>query len=549
MKKDKNKTSNMLKKDYIILGIIVLFYSVLSFINLGSFKNPQTFYKLNKNEELTIELSKYENLHSIRLYNGRDAGKYEIKTSQDNIKYVNQVSFNDNSVFTWKEQLFFGQARYIKLKAVNSGYLGDISIYNDKNKLITINNTISSNKKNIGLDKLFDEKGSVPKTINYLNSMYFDEVYFARTAYEYSHGIKAYEWVHPPLGKVIQAIPIKLSNTFAPFYYRFMGNIAGIIMIIVMYLFCKSMFKSTKLSVLGALIMTFDTFHFAQTRMGTVDSFLVLFIMLSYFYMYKYINTDNIKHLLLSGLFFGLSLCIKWIGLISGIGLCVMFFIHIIRNKKISIKLLSKASLFFVIIPLILYFSIYILFPKNINMNMRSIFDVVENNKDMYNYHHDLEATHPFSSPWYSWPISYRPVWYYQGEADSLGYGSIVGIGNVVIWWFGIITFVYTLVMLFIKKNKESLIIVCGALSIWLPYIFIGRCMFLYHYFSVLPFMMLSIVYFFRDLNKKLNTDMVMYTYIVLFISFFIIYYPVISGIKTNSSYISHLKLLKSWEF
>ena len=39
----------LLKKDYIILSIIVFFYSVLSFINLGSLKNPQTFYKFSKN--------------------------------------------------------------------------------------------------------------------------------------------------------------------------------------------------------------------------------------------------------------------------------------------------------------------------------------------------------------------------------------------------------------------------------------------------------------------------------------------------------------------
>ncbi|MBQ2640064.1 MAG: glycosyltransferase family 39 protein [Bacilli bacterium] len=549
MKKDNNKTSNMLKKDYIILSIIVFFYSVLSFINLGSLKNPQTFYKFSKNEELIIELSGYEDLHSIKIYNGRKVGNYEILSSLDNKNYVNQTTFNNNSVFCWEEQLSFGQVKYIKVKALKSGYLGNISLYNTNNKLISINNIISSNKNNIGVDKLIDEKSSIPKKINYLNSTYFDEVYFARTAYEYSHGIKAYEWVHPPLGKVIQAIPIKLSNTFAPFYYRLMGNIAGIIMIIVMYLFCKSMFKSTKLSVLGALLMSFDTFHFAQTRMGTVDSFLVLFIMFSYFYMYKYINSDKIKHLLLSGLFFGLSLCIKWIGLISGLGLAIIFFIHIIKDKKINLKLLSKASILFIILPLILYFGIYLLFPNNQNMNIKSIPDIIENNKDMYNYHSKLKDTHPFSSKWYSWPISYKPVWYYQGENDTKSYGSITGIGNIVIWWFSIITFIYTCGMLFIKKNKEALIIVCGALSIWLPYIFIGRCMFLYHYFSILPFVMLSIVYFFKDINKRLNTSKFMYIYISLFISFFIIYYPVVSGIKINSNYISHLKLLKSWNF
>ena len=59
----------------------------------------------------------------------------------------------------------------------------------------------------------------------------------------------------------------------APFYWRLMGNIAGIIMIIVMYLFGKEMFKKRKYALIAALLMTFDTFHFAQTRMGTIDSF------------------------------------------------------------------------------------------------------------------------------------------------------------------------------------------------------------------------------------------------------------------------------------
>ena len=257
-----NKTSKMSKKDYIILGIIVLFYSVLSFINLGSFKNPQTFYKLSKNEELIIELINYENLHNIKIYNGRKTGKYKFSSSIDNNKYTNQATFNNNSAFRWEEQLSFGQAKYIKVKALEGGYLGNISLYNDKNKLININNIISSNKSNINLDRLIDEKSSVPKTINYLNSTYFDEVYFARSAYEYTHGLKVFEWTHPPLGKLIQAIPIKLFNTFSPFYYRLMGNIAGILLIIIMYLFAKNMFKSTKLSVLSALLMTFDTLHF-----------------------------------------------------------------------------------------------------------------------------------------------------------------------------------------------------------------------------------------------------------------------------------------------
>ena len=75
---------------------------------------------------------------------------------------------------------------------------------------------------------MIDERHTVPKQISHLNSTYFDEIYFARTAYEYANGLPAYEWVHPPLGKLLMAIPIKLGK-MAPFYYRFMGNVAGIL--------------------------------------------------------------------------------------------------------------------------------------------------------------------------------------------------------------------------------------------------------------------------------------------------------------------------------
>lgn len=44
----------------------------------------------------------------------------------------------------------------------------------------------------------------------YLNSTYFDEIYHARTAYEHLHGMSAYEWTHPPLGKVTMMLGIQI---------------------------------------------------------------------------------------------------------------------------------------------------------------------------------------------------------------------------------------------------------------------------------------------------------------------------------------------------
>ena len=29
----------------------------------------------------------------------------------------------------------------------------------------------------------------------------------------------------------------------------------------------------------------------------------------------------------------------------------------------------------------------------------------------------NLQASHPFSSNWYSWPIMYKPVWFYTSQS------------------------------------------------------------------------------------------------------------------------------------
>ena len=103
------------------------------------------------------------------------------------------------------------------------------------------------------------------------------------------------------------------------------------------------MFENRKYGILAALIMVFDNFHFAQTRLATVDSFLVLFIMLSYMFMYKYIrltDKDKIKTKLImlffSGIFMGCAIATKWTGCFAAIGLAIIFFAKLIKTNVIE---------------------------------------------------------------------------------------------------------------------------------------------------------------------------------------------------------------------
>jgi len=539
---EKNEKLNI--KDYITIFIILLIYGIISFINLGDYNSPQTFYSANLDESITFELEKYDVIDYIMLFNGYNNSKYQIYTSINNKDYTYINELDGNGAFAWDKRIISKKSKYVRISFKKDSTLGEVAFYNKDGNYLNIK-SIRDNKGKI-INKLNDEKDVIPKQISYMNSSYFDEIYFARTAYEYAHNIKTYEWTHPPLGKIIQMIPVVLTNHFSPFIYRLMGNIAGILMIFVMYLFGKIIFKYRKYAILSSLILCLDTFHFTQTRMGTVDSHLVLFILLSAYFMYRFIKEEKVGYLFLSGLMFALSISVKWTGFYGGLGLAIIYFIYMFRNKNFNAEYIVKGSVFFIVIPLIIYCFIYLLFPNNLlyTNNLKDI--KIEQNK-MYTYHSNLDDDHPFSSKWYTWPFSYKPVWYHQEIYNSKIKESISGIGNLVIWILCIFGFIYTFLKFILKKDKDSLFLIIMFLSLWLPYAFIGRVMFLYHYFPALLFIMLCLVNLLKDINKKCKY--IIPIFLIISLLFFIIYYPVISGIPTSSEYIDRLQLFNSWIF
>ena len=419
-------------KDYIALGIILIAYSVISFINLGSTINPNTFLRVEKTDNIIIELKNQEDIIKMKIFNGECNAKYQLYSSTDGKKYTYINDYVGTGALSWQEERIISKGKYIKILFLEKSSIGEIAFYNNNKEIIKIEDVIY-NKKHI--KSLNDEQNTIPNKISYMNSSYFDEIYFARTAYEYTQGMETYEWTHPPLGKLIQAIPIYINNYLSPFNYRLMGNISGILMIAVMYIFAKELFKKRKYAIFASLLMAFDTFHFAQTRMGTVDSHLILFILLASYFMVKYTKNNKTFYLLLSGIFFGLSVSVKWTGLYGGIALAIIFFTHLVKNKKINIKNFLKGTLFFVVIPLFIYSSLYLIFPNNKLNHTTNFENIINQQKDMYNYHSKLNATHYFSSKWYTWPISYKPVWYHQEILNNDTKETISGIGNIVICW------------------------------------------------------------------------------------------------------------------
>jgi dolichyl-phosphate-mannose--protein O-mannosyl transferase len=167
----------------------------------------------------------------------------------------------------------------------------------------------------------------------------------------------------------------------------------------------------------------------------------------------------------------------------------------------------------------------------------------------MYDYHANLDATHPFSSNWYEWPIMANPVWFYSGGTMNGLKMTISDFGNPAISWCGVLGFIYLIVDAIRKKNMNSVFLLVFILSTYVPYIFVGRLMFMYHFFITLPFIMLGIVSLIKWITEKVKNNRVYYGYIILIITLFIIFYPVISGKPTTNEYVESLRWLPRWYF
>ena len=223
-------------------------------------------------------------------------------------------------------------------------------------------------------------------------------------------------------------------------------------------------------------------------------------------------------------------------------------------NNFISIyinKTIIYCVLFFIIIPVIIYVLSYL--PYTFVLEPGHDFSIAyKNSINMYEYHKNLVATHPYQSSWWEWPIVSRPICYYlDNNTQTLTTSNITSMGNPAIWWTGIVAFIVALIIAIKKREKKIAPVLFVAIIFqYIPWILVPRIAFIYHYFSIVPFIILLIVYVIKNILEKYpEKKKHIYVYLGIVLLLFILFYPVISGMEVSSSYTKFLKWSKYWYF
>ncbi|MCR5793955.1 MAG: phospholipid carrier-dependent glycosyltransferase [Solobacterium sp.] len=591
------------KKDLQAMAVITAVYAVISLHLLGSPVFPSTTWQPSSGTEQTViftlpEETKFDAVYAISgegdnnaLEEGWQLGFHDIAIYGSNDLQIWEQTAVLEKTGIYHYSITYGNwdYRYIKLVSKNSldtvteiglrnlDHFVKIEVYKDdcRDSLYPAALMIDEQER-LSIDPVYYAQG------------YFDEVYHPRNAWEIANGQDMYATVHPLLGTNLMALSIKLFG-MSPLAWRLPGAIAGICMIPVMYLLCMTLFASTFASVCGSVLLAGDFMHITTSRIGTLEPFSVLFILIMFLYMARYCRLsfydapkgEQYRLLVLSGIFTGIAIAAKWTGCYTAAGLAVILFANWIARgieyykakkllehrellkpreleealhiEKTFIPALVESILVciisFIIVPILIYAFSYI--PDRVWKNDTwSFVNVWRQCVYMYKYHANLEATHPYQSTWIQWVLDLRPIWYYYGSSMQGTVHTIACFSNPLLTWAGIPAFFFIVYDVIRHRDRESWMILVGYVSALAPWaLLIGRCVFAYHFYPASVFLILAVVMMITKLARDAKTQAAVIVFLVIYVIVFVLFLPVTCGFGTTLDYIHHLEWLDGWYF
>ena len=358
----------MERKDILPLLLLTAVYAFTAFFRLGDFAVPQNPVKLQQGESVEFSYDEPVTVDTLSFYTSLGTGSYTLEWEDKNGDWQGvKLDQPYNALFKWrvlnlsqvdregltinaenknldKDPVGVIRTSRFRLTAASAPreeglWLSELAFWCGNYITTDESGKTESSPHPVRVPDhvdengapLFDEAGLWSAKATYMNSSYFDEIYHPRTALEHLNNIYPYEVSPPPLGKLILSLGIMVFG-MVPFGWRFMGTLFGVLMVPVLYVFLKNLFGKTPVALCGAALFTFDFMHLVQTRIATIDTYGVFFILVSYYFMYRWLSVPagkKLRHyilpLFLSGLTWGIGCASKWTVVYAGAGLALLW--------------------------------------------------------------------------------------------------------------------------------------------------------------------------------------------------------------------------------
>ena len=417
--------------------------------------------------------------------------------------------------------------------------------------------------------------------------IYFDEVYYANDAKQtLAHGIEQGFAVHPPVGKWVIAAGISAFG-YDSVGWRFGVAVAGTLTVLGAYLLGLRLFRRRGVAALGALLLTVDGLAFTMSRIAMLDMILTCFVVFGAWLLL--VDRDRLwaelpdepvgredplpqrprLYLWLAGLMFGLAFATKWSAVLA-IGAAGLFVLlsELAWRRRVTGGLFRgwlpgalRIGATLVLLPMIVYLAAYTGWFANFEQTRQGLTRCPEGQEcavalpeiartwwdeqgQIYRFHRDLKAEHPYRASPLTWPTMSRPVAYYYESCDGEKLAKdecvvepgqvaeVLGMGNPVIWWLSLGSYLVLAWFAIAQRDWRAATLLVFVLGQYLPWLLTSRPVFLFYTTPIVPFMALTLAYAGWRAREEPTMRWVPYAIAIAAVAGFLFWYPVLSGME-----------------
>ncbi len=380
-----------------------------------------------------------------------------------------------------------------------------------------------------------------------------------------------YEWIHPPIAKLIMAGFIKIFG-FQPTAYRLGSMLSGLGIAVLLWIWTTRM-VGPGFGLLCLMLFMSDGMSFVLSRIAMNDIYVTCGIVAACYAMYRFLEmppldlpttsveprpdakksspeskkearkkkekidrkreslkdawwrTESpgmVRWLFATGVLFGIALATKWNAAPLYAGAIVVTLVRVYLLKQWRMFLYWALAML-AIPPLMYVLSYGYYFSLGYTWD-----DFTTLHQQIWWYHHNLKATHPFSSEWWEWPWVTQPVWLFMHyDGDGAHRRIMYLMGNPLLWWLFVPSLAWVTVRYVKRQALRDACILFGFFGSWLPWMFIGRVLFIQYLLPAVPFGVMAVATTLEDLAGTFKLKWLPWVWVALCWATFINFYPI----------------------
>ncbi|WP_228480966.1 MULTISPECIES: dolichyl-phosphate-mannose--protein mannosyltransferase [Microbacterium] len=367
--------------------------------------------------------------------------------------------------------------------------------------------------------------------------------------------------VHPPLGKFLIGVGMALFGADSSVGWRIAAAVFGTAMVLVLYLFARTLTRSIAFATVAALLLAVDGQAIVMSRVSLLDTFLAFFVLLAAWFVALDARGHaariaagtasrdaphewgpvlwNRPWIIAAGAAAGCAGAVKWSGLYVLAALGVYLIVTdawarrragitfwptdaVLRQGPVSFLLLVPVAV-------VVYLSTWtgwLLTAGGWGRNLGGETDpgawgwVPESlrslwlfHKAVYDFHVGLTTEHGYASPAWQWPLLLRPTSMYYESTDCGGatcVQNIYSLNNPLIWWAGMAAALWLIYRFAVRPRWQTGLVLTGIAATYVPWLlYPERTIFQFYTVVMLPFVALALAYALRDLSGSASFDAV----------------------------------------